>query len=167
MPVATLVPEKRVERAAARDDAARGQAAVRQPTPQLLESLRRHSERLETATPSEVLSWAVEEYFPKLTMATAFGPEGCVILHLLAQIEPRVHVFNLDTGYQFHETLKLRDRIADSYGIEVHLERADTTVEEYERQHGGPLYTHAARPVLLRPQGQGAARACRGISTPG
>jgi phosphoadenosine phosphosulfate reductase len=106
----------------------------------LFEGLRRQSQRFESASPREILSWAVEEYFPKLTMATAFGPEGCVILHLLAEIEPQVHVFNLDTGYQFEETLQLRDRIAQRYGIEVQLERPDTTVEEYERQHGGPLY---------------------------
>ncbi len=56
-------------------------------------------------------------------MATAFGPEGCVILYLLSKIEPRVHVFNLDTGYQFQETLELRDEIARRYGIEVELKR--------------------------------------------
>ena len=28
----------------------------------------------------------------------------------------------------------------DRYGIEVELIRPDTTVEEYERRHGGPLY---------------------------
>ena len=54
----------------------------------------------------------MKQYFPKLTMATAFGPEGCVIIHMLAEIEPRTHVFNLDTGYQFTETLQLRDQIA-------------------------------------------------------
>lgn len=98
-------------------------------------------ERFKAAHPREVLEWAVETYFPKLTMATAFGPEGCVILHLLSEIEPRVRVFNLDTGYQFQETLELRDRIAERYGIEVEMIRPDTTVEEYEAQHGGPLYT--------------------------
>ncbi len=73
-------------------------------------------------------------------MATAFGPEGCVIIHMLAEIEPRTPVFNLDTGYQFDETLELRDRIARRYGIEVELKQAATTVEQYEAQHGGPLY---------------------------
>ena len=73
-------------------------------------------------------------------MATAFGPEGCVIMHMLAEIEPRTHVFNLDTGYQFQETLELRDRIAQRYGIEVEMRRTDTTVAEYEALHGGPLY---------------------------
>ena len=73
-------------------------------------------------------------------MATAFGAEGCVLLHMLAEIEPRVRVFNLDTGYQFPETLELRDRIAERYGIEVEMIRPETTVAEYEAQHGGPLY---------------------------
>jgi phosphoadenosine phosphosulfate reductase len=110
------------------------------PSPELLDDLRAHSERLETATPGEIIRFAVERYFPQLTMATAFGPEGCVILHMLAEIEPRMHVFNLDTGYQFEETLRLRDRIAERYGIEVELKRAATTVAEYEAAHGGPVY---------------------------
>jgi phosphoadenosine phosphosulfate reductase len=98
------------------------------------------SQRLSGAHPREILGWAVETFFPRLTMATAFGPEGCVILHLLSEIEPRVRVFNLETGYQFAETLALRDRIAERYGIEVELVRPETTVAEYEAGHGGPLY---------------------------
>jgi len=98
------------------------------------------SVRLERATPREVIQWAVERFYPRLTMATAFGPEGCVLLHLLSEIEPRVRVFNLDTGYQFPETLELRDRIAERYGIEVEMLRPEMTVAEYEARHGGPLY---------------------------
>jgi phosphoadenosine phosphosulfate reductase len=94
------------------------------------------------AKPWEILRWAVETYFPKLTMATAFGPEGCAILHMLAEIEPRVRVFNLETGYQFAETLQLRDRIAERYGIEVELVRPELAVAEYEARNGGPVYPH-------------------------
>ncbi len=100
------------------------------------------NERLAKAVPRDILRWAVERFHPRLTMATAFGPEGCIIIHMLAEIEPRVRVFNLETGYQFAETLELRDRIAERYGIEVELVRSDTTVEQYEAQHGGPLYIH-------------------------
>jgi phosphoadenosine phosphosulfate reductase len=95
----------------------------------------------ENATPQAVIEWAVERYFPRLTMATAFGAEGCVLIHMLAQIEPRVRVFNLDTGYQFPETLALRDEIARRYGIEVELVGAETSVPEYESANGGPVYT--------------------------
>lgn len=109
-------------------------------TPEYFAYLKEQSERLETATPQEIIRWAVEEYAPKLTMATAFGPEGMVIIHMLAGIDRTVPVFNLDTGYQFQETLDLKKRVLEKYGIDIELRRPDTTVEEYERQHGGPLY---------------------------
>src|SRR4051794_23657146 len=92
--------------------------------------------------PQAILRWAVDTFFPRLTMATAFGAEGCCLIHMLAEIEPRVRLFNLDTGYQFAETLELRERIRKRYGIAVEMVRPDTTVEEYEAEHGGPLYRH-------------------------
>ncbi len=95
---------------------------------------------LANASPQEILRWAVETYHPKLTMATAFGPEGCVILHMLSEIEPKVRVFNLDTGYQFAETLELRDRIAERYGIEVEYVRAKESVAAFESRNQGPIH---------------------------
>ena len=112
-----------------------------EPTPELLDSLRTESQRLESATPEEIIAWGVERYAPYLTMATAFGPEGCVILAMLANIAPETYVFNLETGYQFQETLDLRDRIAQRYGVEVDLLTPELSVPEYEALHGGPLYT--------------------------
>ena len=107
---------------------------------EVLEDLAHASRSLEALEPLQIIAWAVERYGQRLTMATAFGPEGCLIIHWLATIAPKTFVFNLDTGYQFNETLELRDRIARRYGIDVSLERPETTVEEYEREHGGPLY---------------------------
>src|SRR5438094_5771280 len=105
------------------------------------EEMSKANELLETATPQEVLRWAVQRFHPRLTMATAFGAEGCCIIHMLAEIEPTVRIFNLETGYQFPETLELRDRVKERYGIEVELVRPELTVAEYEAEHGGPLYT--------------------------
>jgi phosphoadenosine phosphosulfate reductase len=96
--------------------------------------------KLDGQTPEAILKWAVDQFFPRLTMATAFGPEGNCIIHMLAGIEPRVRIFNLETGYQFPETLELRERIKEKYGIEVEYVRAEATVKEYEDEHGGPLY---------------------------
>ncbi len=101
---------------------------------------------LEGATPQAILRWAVDAFAPRLTMATAFGPEGNCIIHMLADVEREsgkaVRIFNLDTGYQFAETLALRERIKDRYGIAVEFVRPELTVEEYEEEHGGPLYVH-------------------------
>ena len=117
---------------------------------------------LDGSSPQEILRWAVETYHPKLTMATAFGPEGCAILHMLSEIEPNVRIFNLETGYQFAETLALRDRIAERLGIEVELLRPSETVAEYEARNGGTVYDRdpdrccADRKVsMLRPAVEG------------
>jgi phosphoadenosine phosphosulfate reductase len=109
-------------------------------TPELLAELAAASARLESAEPEEIIAWASRRFAPYLTMATAFGPEGCVIISMLAQVAPETHVFNLDTGYQFLETLDLRDRIARKYGIEVEMLQPELSVPEYEAKHGGPLY---------------------------
>ncbi|MCI0639494.1 MAG: phosphoadenylyl-sulfate reductase [Gemmataceae bacterium] len=95
---------------------------------------------LDGHAPQAILRWAVAQFFPKLTMGTAFGPEGNCIIHMLAEIEPRIRIFNLETGYQFPETLQLRERIKERYGIEVEYIYPELTVEEYEKEHGGPLY---------------------------
>ena len=108
--------------------------------PALADELAAASARLEAAEPREVIRWAAERFGDKLTMATAFGPEGCLILHWIAEVAPTTFVFNLETGYQFSETLELRDRIAAKYGLTVAYEHPETNVAEYERQHGGPLY---------------------------
>jgi phosphoadenosine phosphosulfate reductase len=100
------------------------------------------NEHLSAASPQEILRWAVDRFHPRLMMATAFGAEGCCIIHMLAGIEPGVTMINLDTGYQFPETLALRERIKERYGIEVEYVRPDQTVAEYEAEHGGPLHGH-------------------------
>ena len=107
------------------------------------EELKAISDRFEKSTPEEILQWAVETYGFGLTMATAFGAEGCALLAMLGATVPNgrsVHVFNLETGYQFAETLELRERIREKYGIEVEYVRAKETVAEMEARFGGPIY---------------------------
>ena len=110
------------------------------PSPELLAELERESGSLEKATPQEILTWAVERFAPKFTMATAFGPEGMTIIHMLAEIAPSTPIFNLDTGYQFEETLELREQVKRRYGIEVEFKRPQLSVAEYEQANGGPVY---------------------------
>lgn len=111
-----------------------------EPTPELLDELRRKSEEFECASPREIIAWAVRRFAPRFTMATAFGPEGMTIIHMLSEIAPDTAIFNLDSGYQFEEMLEMVPRIKQRYGIEVELKRPELSVEEYEALHGGPLY---------------------------
>src|SRR5262245_59606117 len=91
--------------------------------------------QLAAASPQDVLRWAVKQFHPRLLMATAFGAEGCCIIHMLAEIEPATTVINLETGYQLPETLELRERIKARYGIEVEYVYPELPVAEYEAEH--------------------------------
>lgn len=113
---------------------------VAAPTPEFLAELQEMSQQLEESSPQEILQWAVSKYAPKFTMATAFGPEGMTIIHMLSKIAPDTPIFNLDTGYQFDETLELREEVKRRYGIEVELKKPELSVEQYELQNGGPVY---------------------------
>jgi phosphoadenosine phosphosulfate reductase len=108
----------------------------------MIEALPQLSDELEKSSPEQILQWAIERYGSGLTMATAFGVEGCVLLAMLAQLPGGrdVRVFNLETGYQFPETLALRETIRDKYGIEVEYVRARESVTEMEARLGGPIY---------------------------
>lgn len=127
------------------------------PAADFLAGLSAVSNQLESADPQSILAWAIERYGEKFAFATAFGPEGMLLIHFIAGLRANVRIFNLDTGYQFPETLKLRDQVFDRYGIEVEMLRPETTVQEYETLHGGPLYQrdskqccHDRKIVVLR-----------------
>ncbi|CAN5253246.1 hypothetical protein BH11PLA2_BH11PLA2_30440 [soil metagenome] len=100
------------------------------------------NELLAASSPQAILRWAVAEFQPRLLMATAFGAEGCVLIHMLSEIDSTVRIINIDTGYQFPETLQVREEILTKYGISVEYIRPETTAPEYESEHGGPLYGH-------------------------
>lgn len=103
---------------------------------------------LEAATPQEILRWAVQTYGQKLTMATAFGAEGCVLLDMLAKVRDETgffpDVFNLDTGYQFGQTLALKTQIEHKYGIQIRAVQPHEGILAAEAKSkgetGGPLY---------------------------
>ena len=97
---------------------------------------------LATASPQAVLRWAVGRFPGTLLMATAFGAEGCCLIHMLAEVGRETTLINLDTGYQFPETLALRDRLRERYGLTVELVQPELTVAAYEAEHGGPLHVH-------------------------
>jgi phosphoadenosine phosphosulfate reductase len=110
-----------------------------------LEELSRQSDLFEKSDPQDILRWGLQTYGSGLTMATAFGAEGCVIIAMLAQLRDETGIvpdlFNLDTGYQFAETLALREQIQEKYGIPIRFVRARQSVEEMELENGGPIYS--------------------------
>jgi phosphoadenosine phosphosulfate reductase len=100
------------------------------------------SDAMENWSPQRILAWAIEQYGSRLAFATAFGAEGCALIAMMSQIPgfDKAYLFNLETGYQFPETLELRERIQERYGLRVHLVSSDESVPEMEQRFGGTIY---------------------------
>jgi phosphoadenosine phosphosulfate reductase len=80
---------------------------------------------LESLSAQEVLAHVVDEYHPRLYVASSFQKEASVILDMLVAIEPAARVFTLDTGVLFPETYETWRRIEQRYGIEIDVYRGD------------------------------------------
>src|SRR2546425_3665329 len=101
------------------------------------------SARLEREPPEEALRWAAQRFAGRVGFATAFGPEGCVLLEAIAREKLAIDVFTLDTGLLFPETLELWRELERRYGVRVRGVKPALTVAEQELSHGPALWQHA------------------------
>jgi phosphoadenosine phosphosulfate reductase len=73
--------------------------------------------RLQDAPPEEVLQWAIETYFPDISVACSM--QDAVVVDLAWKIEPRVEVFFLETNFHFPETLATAERLRERYSLNL------------------------------------------------
>jgi len=95
---------------------------------------------LESADTETILSWAWENVGPRLALSTAFGASGLVLIDIARRVVPDLPVFTIDTGYLFKETLELKDRLEQKYGLAIESVHPEQTVEEQDRTLGQDLF---------------------------
>jgi phosphoadenosine phosphosulfate reductase len=100
--------------------------------------------RLEGRAPSDVLLWAAARFAPRLTFATGFGAEGCVLVDLIARHRLPIDIFTLDTGLLFPETYALWRRLEARYGVTIRAVRPAQSVDAQAAAHGERLWARAA-----------------------
>ena len=119
------------------------------------EALRAVSAELEGGTPEEVLLWGLDHFDARrepgtapaegeragLAMATGFGPEGVVLMHMLSRLAPDSTVFYTDTDLLFDETYALRDQLAQRLGIQFTRIHGGLSLDEQAAQHGPALWS--------------------------
>jgi phosphoadenosine phosphosulfate reductase len=96
--------------------------------------------RLEGASPGDILRWAADRYAPRLAFATGFGPEGLVLLDLIARHRLDVDVFTLDTGLLFPETYALWRMLEQRYTLRIRAVRPELDLREQTSLHGEALW---------------------------
>ena len=97
-------------------------------------------EALEGRPPADVLAWAAERFAPRITFATAFGAEGCVLVDLIARHHLPIDVFTLDTGLLFPETYALWRRLEERYGLTIRAVRPELGLAAQGALHGEALW---------------------------
>ena len=106
---------------------------------------------LETATPLEILQWAADGFGSRLTFATGFGAEGCLLIDLIGRHRLQIDIFTLDTGLLFPETYDLWRRLEERYALTIRGVHPEHTVDEQAATHGAELWTrHADRCCEMR-----------------
>jgi len=73
------------------------------------------------ASAQDVIAYAVDRFHPRLTLACSFQKEESVLVHMLTQIEPAAHVFMIDTGVLFPETLQTWRAFEERFGVSIEV----------------------------------------------
>jgi len=95
---------------------------------------------LEGESPLEILRWASRNLGSKLTFATGFGAEGCVLIDLIARDHLPIDLFTLDTGVLFPETYELWRQLEARYGVTIRAVRPAHSIEQQAVEHGPALW---------------------------
>lgn len=102
------------------------------------EEIEKKKSDFESKGAEEVLRWALENFSPKIALASSFQIEESVLIDMLAKIRGKnFRVFTLDTGRLNEETYEVMERIRQKYGIQIEVQFPDReAVEKLEREKG-------------------------------
>jgi phosphoadenosine phosphosulfate reductase len=88
----------------------------------------------------EILRWAWHKFGTKASIGTSFQGAGLVMIHCARQHGFEFPVFTLDTGLLFPETIALKSKLEDFFGISIESLEPDLTVDEQVDIHGPELW---------------------------
>jgi len=77
------------------------------------------SASFETASPSRIIAWAVEEFGTRLSLTASMT--DAVLIDLAVKEAPGIEVVFIDTGYHFPETLETVERVRRRYGLNLRI----------------------------------------------
>src|SRR4030066_266103 len=103
------------------------------------EELKKVGESLEGRPPQDALKWVADNFeHGDLALACSLGE--LVLVDMLVKIEKDARIFVIDTGLLFKETLALKDRAEERYGIKLEVYSSPVSLEQMEREHGPELW---------------------------
>ena len=105
-------------------------------------NLEERSTDLERLTAFEIVTWALENYHPRLALASSFQAEESVLIDMMHRVRGSdFRIFTLDTGRLNQETYDCMDAVRQRYGVSVEVYLPDAVkVQDMVRSHGLNLF---------------------------
>jgi phosphoadenosine phosphosulfate reductase len=91
---------------------------------------------LTTLDSSEIVAWAHQNFGPGLVMSTSFGIQAAVMLHLVTQIVPNIHVIWIDTGYLPKETYLFAEELTKRLNLNLKVYQSPLSPARMEAIYG-------------------------------
>lgn len=86
--------------------------------------------------PQARVEWALGHMPGTHAVASSFGVQSAVMLHLMTQAKPDIPVLLMDTGYLFPETYRFIDELTERLGLNLHVYRSELSPAWQEAQFG-------------------------------
>ena len=94
------------------------------------------NEALEKKTALERIEFAAENLPSNYSLASSFGAQSAVSLHMITQVMPKIPVILIDTGYLFPETYQFVDQLVEALGLDVHVYQSTMSPAWQEARYG-------------------------------
>ena len=94
------------------------------------------NEDLEKKTALERIEFAAENLPSNYSIASSFGAQSAVSLHMITQVMPKIPVILIDTGYLFPETYQFVDQLAEALDLDVLVYQSTMSPAWQEARYG-------------------------------
>ncbi|MCG7584915.1 phosphoadenylyl-sulfate reductase [Photobacterium sp. OFAV2-7] len=91
---------------------------------------------LEALTAQDRVRWALENLDGEFALASSFGIQSAVMLHLVTQEKPDVPVILTDTGYLFPETYQFIDELTARLSLNLYVYKSEMSSAWQEARFG-------------------------------
>lgn len=91
---------------------------------------------LEQLSAQDRVRWALAHLDGEFALASSFGIQSAVMLHLVTRVKPDIPVILTDTGYLFPETYQFIDHLTERLSLNLHVYRAEHSAAWQEARYG-------------------------------
>ena len=105
-----------------------------------IQFLAKANKKMKKSDIHEILEWTFDTYGDDVSMTTAFGYSGLVLLHHVIQKKPEIVLYFIDTGFHFKETLDYAKFLTKEWKLNLKTYKHEWPMRKLKRKLGEKPY---------------------------